>query len=194
MSDLQAIKDLINARFDDVTDRSDKRFDKLDNQLDLHNGWLTSLWKKVNGSDPPPTLEALAARTAATSFSPPLDEQLKVTGAKTSSHDLDMHGLRSEIITLHSEMGEIRKLNEGQTEKMGVNSSGFSFLFHTREGRKFFMTAIAALTGLLTTAAATYAMLTGKTVSVPPPISAPAQVSPPPSPLTPALGPANPNR
>jgi len=161
-------------------------------RLDLHQGWLKSLWRKVHGSDPPPA--NINGSVSVIPSSPPLDEQVEAAYEKASetlqmasSHDLDIHGIKSQLVVLQQGQEKLQGMNSKQNERQGVDAEGISYLFKTRDGRKFVLSLIAAVTGLLTAGGTIYAVATGKMILAPEAKPAAVEVRPA---LAPAMSPS----
>lgn len=164
-------------------------------RLDTLTRNVSALWRKVNGSDPPPP-------NVNPSMAPPgkgLDDKL-------SSHDLDIAGIHGNLIAVDSKVGEVktevgevksevgevkselgavrgelesvRQINQKQSEKMGIGKTGSEWLF-SPEGLKSVGTLVAALTGLVTAIGTFYALMTGRLPTPVSPLpSPPAMVAP----------------
>lgn len=158
---------------------------------------VKKMWTKVYGSDPPPP----AGDDEDLSFS--MTEPTTKPGAKTnaslqtaavklerhvSEHDATLDGMSGRLITLSSNQNQLAeqvKLLIGlQKEQMGRRDEderpllqrlfdGLGWIARERDGRRFALTLIAAVSGLVTAFGTSYAIMTGRLPSPTSPVPAP---------------------
>lgn len=207
----------VESKIDGISSRIDKNaasslesHEATRKQVDLLSRQVVHLWKRVEGSDPPPPTDG----TTIPPGGKPLDDQL-------SDHDMalaSMHGklitveARSETAakelaevkalstTLADQVAEVKKLNEAQTQAMGIRPTDdtrsfasrigdlFIWVVKEKEGQKFAFTFIGALTSLVTAVSVAYAVIAGR-MPLPLPSTPTIQVQP-----TTYMTPAEPSR
>lgn len=102
--------------------------------------------------------------------------------AKVSSHDGSIADLTGRIMTMASELKETKaaqketlELTKKQTSAMGIKGTetdersfltrlfdGLAWMVKEREGQRYTLSMVAAITGLITTVGTTYAIMTGR--------------------------------
>jgi hypothetical protein len=139
---------------------------------------VDTLWRQVNGSDPPPPKGAPHLNGAV--VIEPLDERVDQTRGKVSEHELTIASHQGRLIAMDSEIKETKDmlmkvlhLQERQTQAMGIQEREkktiltelgrtIYWMVREKEGQKFAASMLAAITGLVTACGTTYALLTGR--------------------------------
>lgn len=92
---------------------------------------------------------------------------------RVTESNLDVESLRGTVIAVDAKVGELAEVvntikdqNSRQLQALGTEEKGIaalvSWMFKEKDGQKFFFSAFAAITGLVTAIGTTYALLTGR--------------------------------
>ncbi len=185
---IEAIGELsskVDQRFENVEasikDRADKSLEQHEEtRLEFRQmrGHIAKLWRKVNGSDPPPPTQKKGPDGRVIEESPfrssdrpegededgevPLDELAKEGFRMASNADMEIAALRSETMTefarVAKKIDKIAAVNKEQSDYAGIGKKGRKYLF-SREGIKATATLIAAVTGLVAAIGTCYALV-----------------------------------
>lgn len=158
---------------------------------------IQELWKAVGVSKPPPP-------GSGPSEGLNLLQKDRELSHQVTNSNLDLEALKGTVIVVDSKVGslkesvdelastvkEVKDQNSRQLQALGTEQKGLAALIQwmvkEKDGQKFFFSAFAAMTGLVTAIGTTYALLTGRlpmpNTPVPQAIAAPAEHGPPPSP------------
>lgn len=142
-------------------------------ELAYQRSLVTSLWRSVKGSDPPPPNDGSSPPPADSGNGIPLDDIANGAFAKASAHDLDIHALRGQLIAsernvvamVQSEIQKVLAVNGEQSKALGIGAKGGEFLgwiAGTRAGQRWVLSAFAAATSLVTAVGTLYALVTGR--------------------------------
>jgi hypothetical protein len=82
---------------------------------------------------------------------------------QVSSHDLDIAGLRSDMIVVEKRLSTIQKaMGIKSDDERSTIGEFFKWIMKSREGQKFVLAGFAALTSLITALGTVYALATGR--------------------------------
>lgn len=141
---------------------------------------IRALWNAVGLSEPPPP----GAKAPVNVNLLKKDEEIL---DKVTSSDLDMEALKGTVIAVDSKVGELTKViqevkdqNSRQLQALGTEQKGFlaliQWMIKEKDGQKFFFSAFAAVTGLVTALGTTYALMTGRLPMPNAPLPTPSHV------------------
>lgn len=152
---------------------------------------VETMWDHIYGKTPPPIGGELAFSLTEPPTAPKSKSGPKTIPQSISEHDATIAGMQGQLIALDSKVGAVEakvdELTKLQKEQMGMHddddrrmlrklTDGFLWLFTERQGRKFALTLIAALTSLTTACGTIYALSTGRLPMPNAPV--PQQISP----------------
>lgn len=149
----KGLKDLIQQN----ANASLQNHQKTNGRLDGFERMLTSLWKKVHGSDPPPPTDGNFKEERKSA-----KDHVPLTERVTSS-ELELSAMRSEVIATNAKLDLVVKAMgiKGKDEKTALGEL-VRWLMKSREGQKFVLAGFAAFTSLITALGTTYALATGR--------------------------------
>ena len=144
--------------------------------LAVHTGHIQRLWRRINGSDPPPAPPSAVLSPTANAKSPEPEDKDPALGvvvdgheAQLSEHDLEIAGLHGQFLALDSKIGAVVKTVEkllGDTAKqstaMGLTNDKKPESIRAEHRLRNWTSLIAAITGLISVLAGTYAAATGR--------------------------------
>lgn len=188
----QDLKAYLEERFNSVMDAHHKTQEEVQEVKETQGKMLVvqqenrrsirALWNAVGVSNPPPPGDGPETPVNL------LKKDEEILGKVTSS-DLDMEALKGTVIAVDSKVGELSKIvqevkdqNSRQLQALGTEQKGFlgliQWMLKEKDGQKFFFSAFAAVTGLVTALGTTYALMTGRLPMPNAPVTPPALVAP----------------
>jgi len=197
------LKVFLEGQFANIDQRITEAQQLTHTQIKRLEGKVNTLWHRVEGSLPPDMMPSgsslipIIVPPSEPRLPIPRPDPVKPKGGLTkqvTDHSMELAAVNANLNVLTDQVGALTKLTKVQTTAMGISptkagetderSAGQKFgdfltwLMREREGQKFALAALAAITGLVTAIGTSYAIITGR---LPMPTSpAPTHIQSPP--------------